>query len=760
MDEFSEAVALAEEEAASLPGVRLGGVNPALRLFGWRVRQRCTAFGRRFLRVPASLRNRFLLFAVAMVGLVVVQGVVGWSVAERNQEMNKTSEQAVRTLMSDLDLLRTIKSMQISTLVSQNLVSTGAADDPATTRIDLHNLEKAYRAAHARLVRIVTERHMITLGAITDLGHRIDVAKSSFDDLAAAEEQAVNALASADGKVPPALALQIGGRVDGLYEHLDRMGEGVNLLAEADRRQLSETAAGSSTAMRRLTRTMMVAAAIGLLACIAVSLFVLRGILRPLSAVADSTRALADGNIRQAIPEFVATEIAAITRALAVFRANLMETARLKAEQEAHRQRAEDDKRRMMEDLASSFEVSIKGVVGEVATAAAGLRETASALSRAADDATGRASAVSCASEQAAINVETVASAAEQLSASIQEISGRLNASAQRAAEAVGQADQANGVVSSLAETVQRIGTVVNLIGDIASRTQMLSLNATIEAARAGEYGKGFAVVANEVKVLATQTATATAEIAGQIDAVQVATKDAVAEIAAIAATILHINEISQAVAAAMEQQGAATREISRSVQQASAGTHDVSSTIVGVTRTAQAVGEGAGELLAASATLSRQSDALNAAVETFLLGVRGDGLSLRWGDDWLTGIPAIDAEHRTLVQMVNDLGAAMTQGKGPEALAPILDRLADYTVRHFANEEDIWAKGGLPDLDGHRRSHAALVEKVTGLRADLAAGRTGLSGEVMAFLRRWLIEHVFKTDKVAARRLGADPTG
>jgi methyl-accepting chemotaxis protein len=112
----------------------------------------------------------------------------------------------------------------------------------------------------------------------------------------------------------------------------------------------------------------------------------------------------------------------------------------------------------------------------------------------------------------------------------------------------------------------------VALITDIAAQTNLLALNATIEAARAGEAGKGFAVVASEVKSLATQTASATDEIGGQIAAIQQATSDAASAIEGIGETVGTINEFSSGIAAAVEEQDAATREIARNVEEAAAG--------------------------------------------------------------------------------------------------------------------------------------------------------------------------------------------
>jgi methyl-accepting chemotaxis protein len=177
--------------------------------------------------------------------------------------------------------------------------------------------------------------------------------------------------------------------------------------------------------------------------------------------------------------------------------------------------------------------------------------------------------------------------------------------------------------VKALAEAAQKIGDVVKLINDIAGQTNLLALNATIEAARAGEAGKGFAVVASEVKSLATQTAKATEDIANQVKAIQSATGDSVAAIEGITTTITRINEIATTVASAVEEQGAATKEIARNVQQASAGTTEVSRNISGVTQAAGETGAASSQVLGAASDLAKQGETLRAEVSRFLADIR-----------------------------------------------------------------------------------------------------------------------------------------
>ena len=283
---------------------------------------------------------------------------------------------------------------------------------------------------------------------------------------------------------------------------------------------------------------------------------------------------------------------------------------------------AMDRKVRNLASVAQGFGSSMDSVAMTLAAAASELESDAGSMA-AAEETSRQSTAVATASEQASVNVQTVASAAEELSASIAEISRQIVHSTTSTTRAVSDAEQANTQIRNLAEAAQRIGDVVNLINEIAAQTDLLALNATIEAARAGEAGKGFAVVASEVKSLSNQTSKATDEIRAKIGEMQAATTQSVLAMQTVGRTIGDISEVSTAIASAVEQQGAVTREIARNVQHASAGTEEVSSNVSGISQAAADTGLIATRVSGASQRISGEVNTLRAEVEKFLSGMK-----------------------------------------------------------------------------------------------------------------------------------------
>jgi methyl-accepting chemotaxis protein len=281
------------------------------------------------------------------------------------------------------------------------------------------------------------------------------------------------------------------------------------------------------------------------------------------------------------------------------------------------------DRHATLEKLASGFSNSVGAIVENVSASAGQLETAAGTLTKTAETTQQIAGAVASASEEASANVQSVASATEEMTSSVNEISRQVQESARIAGEAVQQAQQTDTRINELSQAASRIGDVVKLITSVAEQTNLLALNATIEAARAGDAGRGFAVVASEVKQLASQTAKATEEISTQIASMQQATQDSVAAIKAIGGTIGRISEIASTIAAAVEEQGAATQEIARNVGEAAKGTALVASNITDVNRGASETGSASAQVLSSAQSLSSESNHLKAEVDKFLMTVR-----------------------------------------------------------------------------------------------------------------------------------------
>ena len=349
-----------------------------------------------------------------------------------------------------------------------------------------------------------------------------------------------------------------------------------------------------------------------------------RGLVGPLKRTCVAMDELAKGNLAVDVPFVDRTnEIGRIARSLQVFKDHLVETTRLRSQQEEMKTRTAEDRRAVMVRIADDFERSIGGVIRGTTTAADELQDSASSMSTIAVGTTDQSAKVAAAAEQTASNVQTVAASAEELSTSIQEIARQVTQSSSIAPSAVGQASRTEAMVGRLVEASQKIGEVMALIQTIAGQTNLLALNATIEAARAGEAGKGFAVVATEVKALSSQTAKATEDITSQIQAIRDATGSTVDAIREIGTTIGQMNEITGSIATAVEQQGAATNEIARSVQQAAQGAQGVMQNIAGVREASVQVDAAATLVLNAAARLTSQSEQLETETGKFLGNIR-----------------------------------------------------------------------------------------------------------------------------------------
>jgi methyl-accepting chemotaxis protein len=377
-------------------------------------------------------------------------------------------------------------------------------------------------------------------------------------------------------------------------------------------------------AATRAQRDLLLGTAAILIGAIVLAFLLGRGLSRPLAAITAVMNRLSGGEIDVTIPGSERRdELGTMAGAVDVFRRGMIEARSMRETQEASKQQTELEKKALQRQMAERFEADVKSVVAAVAQATTDMQHAAGEITTSVSGTSKRAAAAAAASDEASSSVSAVAAATEELASSVAEIGRQATHSSQVAENAVIKAGQTTEMVSGLASAAEKIGDVLRLIGAIASQTNLLALNATIEAARAGEAGRGFAVVASEVKELASQTAKATEEIAGQVAAIQSATGGCVTAIGGISDTIREISSIATTIAAAVEEQDSATREIARSVQKAASGTSEVSVNVTGASQSADQSRALADNVAAATGQLSQQTDALFKSVDAFLAGLR-----------------------------------------------------------------------------------------------------------------------------------------
>ena len=355
-----------------------------------------------------------------------------------------------------------------------------------------------------------------------------------------------------------------------------------------------------------------------------IAFFLNKTLAQPIQRMTGVMRQIADGDLAQEVPHGDrADEIGDMSAAVSVFKENGLRIKQIDAEREQARVKAEQEKAEAMEALARDFEQSVGAVVSDLAQSVEDVRRRASDMAGASTQSVGTTNDVSGVSSRASDSLVAVSGASEELVASIGEITTKVTEAARMAANANGETESSNRRIEGLADRAKKIGEVVTLIQDIAEQTNLLALNATIEAARAGDAGKGFAVVASEVKTLANQTASATDEIRKQIEEVQSASEEAVNSIGAISKAVGSLDEMNTAIAAAVEEQDATTREIARNTQTAADDGKHLASGIQEIAVAAQETGDSANSMLSTCQNLTQATDRMKSEVNRFLENIR-----------------------------------------------------------------------------------------------------------------------------------------
>ncbi len=445
-------------------------------------------------------------------------------------------------------------------------------------------------------------------------------------------------------------------------------------------------------------------------------------------------------------------------------------------------------------DRLHNIIVEINGNAETVSSSAREVLSASEQMQEKARDLSGRAEGVAAASEEMNVSMTSVAAASEEASTNVGIVAGTATDMKEAMDKVVGRCDEAKNIsgqataqvkkaaekMALLGSAASQINKVTEVISEIADQTNLLALNATIEAARAGDAGKGFAVVAGEIKNLAQQTAQATKEIKQQIEGIQQSTSDTVVEVEAITGVIDAVDEIMSGINEAMVEQSERASEVATNVEQASAGIAEVNENVAQTSLVSAEIARDISEVSSISRSMFRASDnmrsnseALSAManelrnmISVFKVGKSGarkyGGAAVTdpvedlipWTDRLSLGIETIDAQHKELVGLVNQLHRAMKRQVGEREAEAVLGKLADYTVYHFGFEEKLFEKYAYPQAGPHNKAHSELLATVARFQQDLRDGKAGLSMQLMDFLNHWLRDHIMKTDRAYVAHL------
>ncbi len=427
-------------------------------------------------------------------------------------------------------------------------------------------------------------------------------------------------------------------------------------------------------------------------------------------------------------------------------------------------------------DTVAVSATEMSSVSTQSAQSARTMSERASTVAAAAEEASANTASVAVAMEQATLNLSSVAGATEEMSATIGEIAAGSEKARGISADAASQAARITELMHRLGQAALEIGQVTETITEISSQTNLLALNATIEAARAGAAGKGFAVVANEIKELARQTASATEDIKARISGVQNSARGAVSDIEKISGVIGEVEHIVSGIATAIDQQSSVTKEVAWNISRASEGVRtaneqiaqtatvstEIARDIGDVSAAADEIRAGGQQVRTGAAELSRLAGQLKGLVGQFKVnsaasvpdnaGTAGSETNpdvlIAWGGHLSVGVPTMDAHHRQLVKMINELHAAFRQKRGSSVMLDLLKELDRYVHYHFQAEEELMEKAGFPGLAAQKAAHRHFLETVAAMRKRWESGDKSVATELMRLLREWLVAHIVKMDK------------
>jgi methyl-accepting chemotaxis protein len=553
-----------------------------------------------------DLADRYRNSVARTIEAVNARRADGTKLVQSATELSTTVSAIVEGLSHDAnnagaldDAIRLLESFHSSDESATRFLASRNPADSDTARVDMEAMRRALQALKAR--NVDNRRVQRFLNAISDPFGRY---QNAVDGLVGSTERFVHATTDRNAAARALIETTDQIRLAATETQLGTVGAMMLSVASARR-------AGYLASVLAIVAGLVLAFVIG------------RGIARPIRQMTALMRTLADGQTDLAIPYAGRrTEIGAMADAVRVFRDNKIKADRLTVESETER-RNKEHRAKGLEELNRRFEDTATALTATLASAAAGLKNSAETMFATTERAGETSGSVKLAAQQASTNIEAVAHAAEELSSSIEAISDNATNSSLLSKQTTQSARATNQAVQALAEDAREIERVSSLIKAIAQQTNLLALNATIEAARAGQAGRGFAVVANEVKALAAQTSGATEEIESQIAKIQSVTTKVVTAIQDIVAKTDEMNAIATAVAAAVDQQRTTTRTIAQSAQLALSSAVEAVHAVSSVEEASTATQSEANQVLDAASQLSRQSDDLRVEFDKFIAGIQ-----------------------------------------------------------------------------------------------------------------------------------------
>ncbi len=548
---------------------------------------------------------------------------------------------------------------------------------------------------------------------------------------------------------------------------VDRIIEELSSIENAHLKASGEAAARLESRMKWL---LVGGLCCGLALAFAFALVITRSVTQPMSVGVGLLDEVSRGNLAVDVPASLTErrdEIGTLSRSLQAMVVNL---------------------RRLVGDLNSGTHLlatastDLSTIANQMAGGSRKTSAKANSVAAAAEQMSQNSASVASGMELATTNLSTVAGSTEEMTSTIGEIAVTSEKARAITRDASEQADRVTGLVQTLSRSANDIGKVTETITQISDQTKLLALNATIEAARAGAAGKGFAVVAHEIKELARQTADATEDIRGKVEGIQNSTSGTLGDLERISSVIREITEIVNSIATAIEEQSSVTKDIARNVSEAVSGVTDANQRVGQMAEASQSVAreivlvnEAAGEMatgseqsLTRAAELAQLAEDLRKIVAQFRTGPAAAGTPatasksasrsvaapgahrpfIEWTDDLSVGVPAMDAHHKKLVDLINQLHAALREGRSRDAVGVALEELARYVEYHFAAEEKLMREHRCSGLPEQEKAHADLITKVAELRRDFSSGQQGLGVEVLGILKDWLVNHIQRKDK------------